>query len=474
MAQGIVGNFGSFYEEIHRDIFKFCKAFDFEPTPQQAELFKILQHESTLPFDQRKKRIAAKSGQGPGKTAAIALAGMWRTARFLDAMTVVTAPTLRQAREVFLAECRRHLYKADPALQKLIKVTKSRVILAERPKWGIECATAIKAENVQGYHQERMTFIVEEASGVARPIIEQILGTLTNPDSLCCMIGNPNHCDCAFYDCFNSQRHEWHTLTFNAEESPIVDQMNVRRLREQFGKESDVYRVRVLGKFPRQDPSTVMSAEDLEDCTRTDPYKAALAGGQRMQFGLDFARYGSDESVVYQRMGYAVVKHKIFHKKDPNDVVFYAFTMQASTGWKDDKTEFVADAGGMGQGVMHHFHRAKKKIFEFHNQGRPSDSQYENIITEAFFIVAKLARAKAMYIPNDPILIQQLSTRQYYVNRRGKIQIESKDEYIKRTEKPSPDRADAFVMAFYEDLYAEGMVAGPDAGGKTVGVKWGG
>jgi len=455
MAQNLITKFQPLYERIHNNIFELCKAYNFCPTDQQMEILKAVQHEHSLPYHKRKKRIAIKSGQGPGKTTIMALIGQWRCLRFVNAMAVVTAPTLRQAREVFLAESRRLLERADPIIQYLIKITKSRIIIGDKPKWGIECATAIKAENLQGYHQEKMTFLVDEASGVARPLVEQILGTLTNADSLCCMIGNPNTRDCAFYDCFNLWRHLWWTFTMNAEESPIVDQENVKRLREQFGRDSDVYRIRVLGEFPHLDPNAVMSSEDLEACTRNDPYQAALDGGLKKQIGIDFARYGSDESVIYQRSGYAIINHEIFVKKDPNDVVSRAFIIQKESDWDNEETDYVADAGGMGQGVMINFHRAHKKVLEFHNNGVSYDPQFQNKITEAFFIVRDLVRIRKLYIPNDSILIQQLSSRQYEVNKRtGKIEVESKDDYMQRTSLSSPDRADAFVMAFYSQIYA--------------------
>ena len=476
MAQNLITKFQPLYERIHNNIFELCKAYNFHPTDQQMEIFKKVQHEHSLPYHKRKKRIAVKSGQGPGKTTAMALIAQWRCLRFINAMGVVTAPTLRQAREVFLAESRRLLENADPIIQYLVKITKSRIVIGDKPKWGVECATAIRAENLQGYHQERMTFLVDEASGVSRPLVEQILGTLTNEDSLCIMIGNPNTRDCAFYDCFHLWRHLWWTFTMNAEESPIVDQENVKRLREQFGRESDVYRVRVLGEFPQLDPSAIMSSEDLEACTRNDPYQAALEGGLKKQFGIDFARYGSDESVIYQRSGYAVINHEIFVKQDPNDVTTRAFIMQREMDWKTEDVDYVADAGGMGQGVMINFHRAHKKILEFHNQGVSYDPQYENKITEAFFMVRDLVRIRKLYIPSDSILIQQLSTRQYQINKRtGKIEVESKDDYMKRTNLSSPDRADAFVMAFYSGIYATSTMIQKgntsSSGKRAVGVE---
>jgi len=433
---------------------------------------RLVQLERDLPVAQRKKRVAVKSGQGPGKTAVSNIIATWRTLQFINALTLVTAPTMRQAKHVWLAEYRRMLSRAHPILRKYIKVTKSDVRFggSDYPDWGIKLATATKAENFQGVHEEHLTFLVDEASGVERDIIDTIKGTLTNDDSLLIMIGNPNTRDCAFFDCFNRFAKEWHLFTMNAEESPIVNKENIRKLEEEFGRDSDVFRVRVLGEFPYMDPNCVMSSEDLWRCVETDPYLAVKQALGEFRFGIDLARYGDAESVVYRRSGLAVVEHKIYVKTDPNDVVDYAFNMQRRADWKNRDCTYVVDAGGMGQGVMRNFYKTGRKVMEFHTGGSPTDSQYANKMTEAFFHVAKLARQGYMNIPNDYRLIQQLSSRLYFINKKGKIILETKDEYVKRGYE-SPDRADAFAMCFYPHTSVTGRIIMKNQQTKKVGAE---
>ena len=64
---------------------------------------------------------------------------------------------------------------------------------------------------------------------------------------------------------------------------------------------------------------------------------------------------------------------------------------------------------------------------------------------------ARLVRAQTVYIPRDNRLIQQLATRQYFTDLKGKLILEKKDDYIKRGH-DSPDRADAIVMCFWDDV----------------------
>lgn len=463
--------FRPFYEQISTNIFRFCQALSFTPTFQQAWLLSAVQ--------KGYRRIAVKSGQGPGKTTATAVVGLWRAMRNINALVIVTAPTMRQCKDVWLVEARRRMENANPMLKQFIKITKTKIEIGGKPDWGVKLVTATREENAQGYHEEHMTVIGEEASGIPRDLVTQFKGTLSNPDSLFILIGNPNTRDCAFFDCFNSQREMWHTITFNAEDTPtqIVDPRRNQELAEEFGIDSDVYRIRVLGQFPHSDPNCVMSSEQLEQCAKTDMVDMSLkaraaeyGGGLARQFGMDFSRYGGDESTIYQRSGNAIVNWKRYAHTDPSDVCDMAFRMQYENHWRDDNCTFVADAGGMGQGIMHRFHKANKTILEFHNGGRAIDSQqFADKITEAWFHMSRLVRDTRCHIPNDNRLIQQLSTRRYYTNRKGKLILETKDEYMKRGY-DSPDRADGCVLAFYDQEIAQGHVMNKGSTKARVGL----
>lgn len=462
--------FGGFFEAISNDIFKFAEALRFNPTFQQRQLLEAVQAGHP--------RIACKSGQGPGKTTASAVVGLWRTIRNVDALTVVTAPTMKQCKDVWLVEVRRLLERADPLLTQFIKTTKTKVEIAGRPDWGVKLVTATKEENAQGFHDANMTVICEEASGIDRKIITQFKGTLSNPNSLLLLIGNPNTRDCAFFDCFSTQRAGWHTLSWNAEETPESAWFSRKRNREieaEFGRDSDVYRVRVLGEFPHMDPNCVISADDIERCTDKALLLPMVRRGYRKdkiirQFAIDFARYGGDENVMGRRTGNALVQWGFWPHTDPNDVVATGFRWQKDAGWSDNDTDWVVDAGGIGQGVLRQFYRARKRVLEFHNGGRAMDRDYDNKITEAWFRFAQKVRVRDCYIPADNRLIQQLSTRQYYTTKDGKLIIESKDDYMDRGN-DSPDRADMVVMLFYDSVNAEGNFATAIDPGSRVGIK---
>ncbi|OMF06295.1 hypothetical protein MHI48_20325 [Paenibacillus sp. FSL H7-0942] len=56
-----------------------------------------------------------------------------------------------------------------------------------------------------------------------------------------------------------------------------------------------------------------------------------------------------------------------------------------------------------------------------------------------------------LQLPDDDVLIYELTTRKWSMTSKGKILLESKKEMKKRGLK-SPDRADAYVLTFGEYL----------------------
>jgi phage terminase large subunit len=465
-----VADFTTWYRWISSDPLVFAEQAmrcDGEHNPrltyQQKRLLRAVQAETMMPVSQRKKRIAVKSGQGTGKTTCEVILALWRAFYSVDALVVLTAPTQNQIKDVWFAEARRLLINAHPVIKEMCDVSSMRVRIGKRKDWGIVGKAASKPENFQGFHQKYLTIIVDEASGVDREIMRTIKGTLTNEDSLLVLAGNPNTRECAFFDVFHSRRESefWHLFTFNAEDSPITDKENIRRIAAEFGVNSDVYRVRVLGEFPLAEANAVMSRDDLEVCTEIPMIQAAkMRGTLRYDkaFGIDFARYGSDESVIYRRSGLAIVEKAIFAHTEPIEVLNEAFKMQQRAGWSDKDCIYVVDAGGMGQGVLGYLYQHRKRVHEFQSNHKASQPDYADKITEAYFHVARLAKQRKLHIPADEHLLLQLCSRLYETDGKTKLKLESKDKFMRRMEGQSPDRADALVMAYFDAVSARGAV----------------
>lgn len=457
---------------ITEDIFELCYWLRFNPTPQQRKVLQEVQDGEL--------RLAVASGQGPGKTTVGSIIALFWQLQDDNVRTIVTAPSMKQCRNVWLSEVRERMAKAHPLLKKFIQVTMSVVYFGGmkrgkpmHPNWRCELLTASTSEAFQGQHNKRLNAIVEEASGVAGTIIEALKGTVSNVENdwqddaeegAILMIGNPNQRDTEFFKCFRPGSN-WNCIVLDAEEAPIVNPKKIIEHAIEFGVDSDFYRVRVQGLFPATDPTGIINSDDVAACIDTpiaDAINNPLLLGQR-QFGIDLARQGGDETVAYRRSGGCIVEWKKWAKNadfEPAHAIRWCFKRQLEAEWHNWQTLYVFDAGGIGQGVMHLFDDHGKEHFPFHTQHKAMRSTiYANRMTEAWFQLSNLLKQRKVRIPDDPILHHQLTTRRYGFTKDGLLQVEPKDIYMKRTEDPSPDRADALVMAFYNSGYTDSQVA---------------
>ena len=103
-----------------------------------------------------------------------------------------------------------------------------------------------------------MLFIVDEASGVADPIMEAILGTLSGDNNKLLLCGNPTRTTGTFYDAFNRDLKLYKHHTVSSLDSPRTNKDNIEALIRKYGEDSNVVRVRVKGLFPDQEDDVFM------------------------------------------------------------------------------------------------------------------------------------------------------------------------------------------------------------------------
>jgi len=451
-------------------IFRYADALGFIPNHQQRELM--------VAYDEAENnggnpRIACRAGKGPGKTKVTSVVFTHWSLTHPDSQLIVTAPTFRQCKGVWLAEAKSTIYSssADPRIGDLFNFTgKGYGILGAKPEeWGCQLITAVTKEAFQGLHNLYIAFLEEEASGVKADISNAIKETLSNAKGtwLHVRIGNPNTRLCTFFDSFHKEKSRWKCLHWNTEETEETEYFSRRRneeIAEEFGKNSDIYRISVLGEFPNIDPNCLISEEHLNMCCGIQARTNAtyLNPDRKKQIGMDLARYGGDECVDVARDG-GLLLEMWAEKTDPNNAIDKAIVMQDQLGWNNKEVVFVVDTSGMGEvavGAIGDARRMGRQVHEFYSQNTAFNSdKYHDKISEAWCEFAKLVRKQWVYLGEvlDKKLRDQLITRRYIVTPKGLIKIESKDEYAKNNEDTengtigkSPDRADGLIMAFYD------------------------
>lgn len=430
-------------------------------------------------------KVAVKSGQGVGKTGIEAVAMLWFLCCFPYSRVVATAPTRQQLHDVLWAEAYKWIGNS-PLLSDILAWTKTRISLKkEGERWFAVARTATRPENMQGYHENNMLFIVDEASGVADPIMEAILGTLSGVNNKLLMCGNPTRTSGTFFDAFNADRSQYCLLTVSSRDSARTSKENIEALERKYGKDSNVVRVRVDGLFPRQEDdvfirldwlegsvSTELSeatAKALGEYTGEDGHKAPRdsSGVEVLTIGCDVARFGGDKTCIGYRVNEVV---RFYAKYSGQDTTWTASKIvelyRLMRRWYPDykKPIFVrVDDGGVGGGVidqLRSFKRCEPSVYEGMeitpvNFGRRLKHRYyDDSTTYMMGVVRDLIspfdeegreKEPEIILPNDNDLIGQLSCRKYAFTSNAKQRVESKEEMKKRG-LSSPDEADCVLL----------------------------
>lgn len=406
-------------------------------------------------------KVSVRSGQGVGKTGLESVAVIWYLCCRPNPKVVCTAPSKEQLYTVLWAEIAKWLESSK--VKKLLRWTKTRVYMrGYEERWFATARTATRPENMQGFHEDYMLFIVDEASGVADPIMEAVLGTLSGPENKLLLCGNPTRTSGVFYDSHNRDRDLYKTHKVSSLDSPRTSKENIAMLKRKYNEGSDVWRVRVLGEFPKAEADAFIPLEFAELAQKSE----TSGTGDVLHLGVDVARYGDDETVIAPRIG-----HKVFQLR-----TYFKQGTTATTGWvlstaKEMMKQYPqlreavirVDDSGVGGGVTDELQEAiydqnlPYRVIPINNGSASDDEHYENKGTECWAAVRDvLEESFSRYMrgedpdiefPDDEKLVTQLTSRKYRMTSKGKIALERKEDMKKRGLQ-SPDRADAVVLAF--------------------------
>lgn len=408
-------------------------------------------------------RVSVRSGQGVGKTGLEAVVALWFLTCFPFPKVICTAPTRQQLHDVLWAEISKWQGKS-PILKRILKWTKTKIYMRNyEERWFATARTATKPENMQGFHEDYMLFIVDEASGVEDKIMEAILGTLSGEYNKLLMCGNPTRTSGVFFDSHNKDREDYKTHKVSCLDSPRTSKDNIAMLKRKYGDGSDVWRVRVEGEFPRGESDTFIALETAiyaKDEVRIQP------SGNTLYVGCDVARFGDDETAMYARIGMATVDSHFHHKEGTMVTAGWVLHMIKNVKANHPEVSHVQiriDDDGVGGGVTDRLNEVNTElnlgyeIIPVHNGGSSDDEYYGNKGSETWGHIKEileenisnfiLGQPGVMQLPDDEKLVTQLTSRKWRMGSNGRIYLERKADMKKRGIQ-SPDRADAFVLAF--------------------------
>ena len=417
--------------------------FGVEPTLQQLLLIRDA-------LSGRKARVAVKSCTSSGKTACLAWLVLWALGTQDDIRILITAPTYPLLNRVFLTEVQKWHQKMPELVRDAYIITSEKIVRKGRSTHRADLATA-SSENEQalaGGHSGNYWIIADEGSAIGDDIYEVLLGTLSyGKGGRMIVVSNPTRNTGFYYDIFNTQNPYWQRHTFDAFGSPHIEQEYIDEVKHTYGEDSDFYRVRILGEFPRSSSSQFMDADVVDTAIKT---KLGIPDYHHFPkvAGIDVARFGDDSSIFVTRQGPKILDITSFKGLNTMQV-----TAEMTQYWKRHQHQTVyVDGTGLGAGVVDRGRELGVPIVDVVVANKSSNPlKYVNVRSQLWGSMREWLENGAD-IPNDSELRKQLLAMEYGYNGKMQVQLLSKKD-LKRKHGFSPDKPDSIALTFAEDVF---------------------
>lgn len=467
---------------------------DFPSTVAKAQQDPLWWIENILggdPWDKQKEiiesvrdnsRTAVRSCNGAGKSWCAARVALWFLHTFPYSVVLTTAFTFRQVKAALWNEIRSAHGRSRYDLGSECLTTDLHI----KPKWyalGFSTKDPVAA---QGIHAEHVLVIIDEASGVPKEIWNSIDGCLTSNHARLLTIGNPIDPVGAFAEEFKDGTVS--KLKISAFDTPNLVNLGIavadirdgkwQRKQDKWlkdnpglpnsqlttpqwvadkwrrwcgscieGEGSPLWRARILGEFPEASDDTliplawVMAAHERW-------HELEKLNGEIPVLGVDVARFGSDESVIYECYDDRIRLAEAFRKVDTMGTAGRVKNLKIAR-----KAEVVnVDVIGVGGGVVDRLREEGVEVAEANASHRSSEpDRFANARAEWYWkfregLDPNGDGAQWALDPNDDLLASQLTSIRYKIDGKGRTLLESKDD-MRRRGMSSPDRADGAVIA---------------------------
>jgi phage terminase large subunit len=422
--------------------------FHVEPDAWQIDVLEAFPHNP---------RQAMSCAKGPGKTALLAWLGwnfLLTRVNCRCAALSITADTLR---DTLWAELGKWQNKS-PLLTQYFKLEGERITSVEQPKtWWMSARSFPRSANpsdqataLQGLHEEHVLLLIDEAGGVPRSVLATAEAILAGGgDQHIVMAGNPNNQDSALGQAVLNQRHNWHVTEVTGDpddpkRSSRIDATWARNQIDAWGRDNPWVLVNVFGKFPPTGLNTLLSPDLVREAQRRH-YPDHAYNDFPLIAGVDVARFGDDESVIFLRRG--KIAYPPLRMRNVDTVFGASHLSRVAAERRVDSIQVDATGGYGGawldglRSLGHH------DALPVQFGGRASeDRRFANKRAEIVWNLADAIK-DGLALPKVDEMVHGLSTMQYTYTRDGRIQIEEKDQ-IKARIGRSPDLEDALACTY--------------------------
>lgn len=406
---------------------------------------------------------AVVSCNGAGKSGLAGILAVWWVAVHdpRDVAVICSAPTYIQIARVLFKEIQDNVRLAREHGHELPGyVTQSQEWKLEDGTvmaWGRRPADKDIVSAFQGIHRRYVMVILDEAGGIPEDLYTATEAVTNTEGARVLAIGNPDSRGTPFHRIFKDDP-TWNKIKISAFDTPnftdevVLDELRplliqpawVERQKISWGVESARYKSKILAEFPDEADNTFFSQNAIDsaiDCDIVDDME------NRAVLGVDVARFGEDDSVVYINRGGRCRKLDSWSKataiESANRVHRLAIEHAVS--------EVRVDAAGLGGPVVDLLvNLADGKYLVISMLGSaasPDNTRWINARAASYDNLRDgMLNGLFDIDPDDKVLIDEMLMIQYRFSQKGAIQIESKDDMRSRGVK-SPDSLDALVYA---------------------------
>lgn len=469
------------------------------------------------------RHVYVKKCHSSGGTALMARVALWFLHRYLKESCAVltTAPTGRQVKELLWREMRVAYRRSLTPLQGRMYETPYYTVKDDIYAIGF---SADSPESVPGFHADHVLVLIDEAAGIDQEIRTALLSATAGGDARVVEMSQPLQASGAFYEAFTLYRDRYEGSLFTIpyymtpnfrDDEPDINGLIGRAYVDETrlangGEDNDVFRVRCLADFPKNDASAVIplawveaavqrwrdhapmadqettttdhsnghSTNGSSDSSSDNSIFAAIAADSRamavnnddddsdperehvLVIGADIASGGADKTVFARRIGKNGKRVLPLLKYDEADTMNTAARLTAIIRKHGCKAN--VDVIGVGTGVFNRLrdeeHADIRELVCAFNAAESTEEwdlsgqwQFVNVRSAAWWHMRELLdpeNHEEIELPPDPYLIADLTAPVWMIAGQ-KYRVESKDKIKERLGR-STDEGDAVVMSFYK------------------------
>jgi len=320
--------------------------------------------------------------------------------------------------------------------------------------WRVDAQTCREenSEAFAGLHAANSTpfYLFDEASAVPDKIWEVAEGGLTDGEPMFFVFGNPTRNTGKFRDCFTRQKHRWNTRQVDSRTAKMTNKTLIEEWRNDWGEDSDFFRVRVLGRFPRAGDMQFIGTDMCFDAMKRNAGR--YLGTDPLICGVDLARGGDDNCFISFRRGQDAKSEKTYRIPGENSRDSMKVVSKLTMLFDRHKPDVIfVDVGAMGGPIGDRLRQLGYHVVDIgFGWKADNEKEYANKASEMWGRMRQWI-IRGGSIPDESELEQELTAREYQHDAKDRIMIEPKKEMKKRIGH-SPDWADALALTFAQEV----------------------